>query len=65
MGMKRGGPISGLSTPENNKKWSSYASGNSYASGGAVQHKYPKMAAGAESGMGRKELAAKMRKQYP
>ena len=63
MGMKRGGRTapSGLATSENLKSWGKYASDNSYASGGGVGHVYPKMRAGAESGMGRKELAAKQK----
>ena len=51
--MKSGGYIGGESTSDNLKKWSNYASKNSYSKGG---HVYPKMKAGAESGTGRKEL---------
>lgn len=42
--------MSGISTPENLKKWAGYASKNSYARGGKVP-----MTAGAYSGEGRLE----------
>lgn len=50
----KGDFIPGESNPENLRSWASYASRNSFKSGGAV-HSYPKMSAGSATGVGRLE----------
>lgn len=55
----KGDFIPGESNPENLRNWAAYASRNSYARGGGIGegHRYPKMKAGVNSGVGRLESA--------
>lgn len=58
VGKARGGSIDGEATPANIKSWSKRASDNSYARGGGT-----KLTAGAASGVGREEQAARAKRR--